>query len=285
MKPGKLIIATCQHPVGADIPSNLAAIKKLAGKARSRGADIAHFSEGSLTGYAGLDFKEINPAEKPVIEDALEQLRELAANLKIWLIIGGHHFEHGLEKPFNSLYLINDLGEIQDRYDKRLLAGTGVELEHLHYSPGNRPVVFQINGISCGLLICHEWRYPELYREYKRLKADVLFQSWYDGNLSQAGYSSSGKELGELIMGYVRGNAANKYLWISASNTSKKESSFPAFSVRPDGKISGKLARNQSGVLITEINTGQTYADPSGHLRDNIISGVIPRNPGRTKKT
>ena len=285
MKAGKLTIATCQHPVGADIRTNLTAIIKLVRNASSKGADIVHFSECNLTGYAGLDFPEIKRGEEPLINDALTQLRDLAASLKIWLIIGGHHFGHGVEKPFNSLYLINAFGEIQDRYDKRLLAGTGVELEHLHYSPGKRPVVFNINGIICGLLICHEWRYPELYREYKRLKADVLFQSWYDGNLSPARYKTSGKELGELIVGTVRGNAANNYMWISGSNTSKKESSFPAFMVRPDGKISGKLARNRTGVLITEIDPDQSFVDPSGHLRDKLMSDIATGNsiqPGNT---
>ncbi len=222
---GKLTIATCQHPVGADIESNLTAIVKLIRSAKSQGAEMAHFSECNLTGYAGLDFKEIN---------------------------------------------LNDSGQIQDRYDKRLLAGTGVELEHLHYAAGKRPVVFNIKGVNCGLLICHEWRYPELYRDYKQLKTDLFFQSWYDGNLSAAGYRSEGKELGELITGTVRGNAANNYLWISGSNTCKRESCFPCFVVQPDGKVSGKLSRNRSGVLISKIDLGKSFADPSGHLRDSL---------------
>ncbi len=270
MNPANLTIATCQHPVSADIKSNLKAILKLVRSAKSQGADIAHFSECNLTGYAGLDFKDIDHNDKPVINDALEQLKELAGTLKIWLIIGAHHFNNNKQKPYNSLYLINDRGEIQDRYDKRLLAGTGVEMEHLHYAPGNRPVIFNIRGVNCGLLICHEWRYPELYREYKRLKSDLIFQSWYDGNLSADRYRSEGKELGELITGTVRGNAANNYLWISGSNTCLRESCFAAFLVRPDGKISGKLSRNSSGVLISKIDLGKSFGDPSGHLRDHI---------------
>jgi len=270
MKRGKLTIATCQHPVDGDIRSNLLSVVKLVRSAKSKGADIAQFSECNLTGYAGLDFKEINRNDRPVINDALEQLKALAGSLKIWLIIGAHHFNNGKQKPYNSLYLINDRGEIQDRYDKRLLAGTGVELEHLHFAHGKRPVIFNILGVNCGLLICHEWRYPELYREYKGLKADLVFQSWYDGNLSTARYRSEGKELGELITGTVRGNAANNYLWISGSNTSKKESCFPSFVVRPDGKVSGKLSRNRSGVLITKIDLKKSFADPSAHLRDRL---------------
>jgi len=231
MRSGKLTIATCQHPVGADIKANFAAVVKLVRSAKLQKADIAHFSECNLTGYAGLDFKEINRNDIPVI---------------------------------------NDKGEIQDRYDKRLLAGTGVEMEHLHYAPGRRPVVFNIHGVNCGLLICHEWRYPELYREYKRLKVNVLFQSWYDGNLSPSKYRSEGKELGDLITGTVRGNAANNYLWISGSNTCKRESCFPCFMVRPDGKVPGRLSRNRAGILISYIDLEESFADPSGHLRESL---------------
>ncbi len=43
MTPGKLTIATCQHPVGADINSNLKAIMQLVRSAKSQAADISPF--------------------------------------------------------------------------------------------------------------------------------------------------------------------------------------------------------------------------------------------------
>jgi len=55
------------------------------------------------------------------------------------------------------------------------------------------------------------------------------------------------------ILGHLIDSAANNYLWISASNTCKKESSFPSFSVRPDGKIDKQLRRNTAGVLIIKL--------------------------------
>ena len=236
---------------------------KIAG---SKGVDIAHFPENSLSGYAGLDFPDINSQDNNLLQAALGNIRELAGHLRIWIIIGSHHFEQDIKKPFNSLYLINDRGEIVDRYDKRLLTNYGIEQEVKHYSPGTRPVVFSIKGIKCGMLICHEWRYPELYREYYKLKAEVIFQSWYDVNLTASDYEKSGKYFGELIPGTVRGNAANNHLWISASNTSKKESSFPAFIASPDGRILNKLKRNRPGVLISRIDPDKKFYDPSGPL-------------------
>ena len=88
---------------------------------------------------------------------------------------------------------------------------------------------------------------------------ELLFQSWYDGNYSEEEYRDEGKNLGEVIPGFVRGNAANNKLWISAANTSKKQSSFPAFVCRPDGSILGKLKRNTPGVLFSLININKKY--------------------------
>ena len=51
-----LTIATCQFPVSADITANLRHIKRQMDLASQRGARVAHFPEGALSGYAGTDF-------------------------------------------------------------------------------------------------------------------------------------------------------------------------------------------------------------------------------------
>jgi deaminated glutathione amidase len=270
--PGILTIATCQHAIDADTNTNLSSILKQMNVARGSGAEIAHFPECNLSGYAGEEFPKIDPKKDAILQKALDKICEQAGSLGIWVILGSHHFEKDKSKPFNSLYIISDTGMIHDRYDKRLLTGIQGDMEHRHYTPGKQPVVFSINGVVCGLLICHEWRYPELYREYYRMKVKLLFQSWYDGNLSPDRYRREGKELGELITGTVRGNAASNYLWISASNNSSKESSFPSFVAQPDGRIMHKLSRNRAGVLISRIDTEEVFTDPSSHNRKRLLN-------------
>ena len=268
--PGRLIAATCQYPVDKDVRSNLSYTLMQMEVARSRGADIAHFFECSLSGYAGMDLGHIRDQDEELLQHALEEVGDKARELNLWVILGSHHFGEGQTKPYNSLFLIDDQGEIQGRYDKRMLTYEGGGSDMKHYLSGEAPLTFQIRGVSCGLMICHEWRYPELYREYMRMNTELVFQSWYDGNLTSSRYRESGKELGELIVGTVKGNAANNYLWISASNTSRKESCFPAFVVRPDGKIQNKMKRNIEGVLITEVDTEKEFSDPTSHLRHHV---------------
>ncbi|MFC2098532.1 carbon-nitrogen hydrolase family protein [Bacteroidota bacterium] len=266
-----LTIGTCQHPVYADVKRNLSLIRKQMRYASLQNADIVHFSECNLSGYAGIDFNQINRQEYSILQESVLDIRGLVANLGIWVILGSHHFEQGMKKPFNCLYLIDNKGEIVDRYDKRLLAGLHGDRDPEYYFPGKGPVVFRISGFKCGLLICHEWRYPELYREYFKMNVDIIFQSWYDGNLSREQYETMGRELGELIPGTVRGNAASNYLWVSVSNNSRKESSFPSMMVQPDGRVLHKLHRNRAGVLISRIDGKQVFVDPSSDNRSRII--------------
>ncbi len=260
-------VATCQFAVCSDIGKNFSAIKKQVKTAVLNKADIVHFSECCLSGYGGLDFKKYHEGQEKQIQSAILKIQSLARNHKIHIIFGTHYFEGKGEKPLNSLFVINQKGEIEIRYDKRLLS----EFDLDWYKAGTEPGIFYINNIKCGLLICHEWRYPELYRQYYRLGVELLFQSWYDGNYTEKEYQSEGKNLGEVIPGFVRGNAANNKLWISAANTSKRQSSFPAFVCRPDGVVPGKLKRNVPGVFISKINMDKKYLDLSGHLREEVM--------------
>ena len=263
----KLKVATAQFAVNSDVDKNLSAIRKQIKKAAEQKADVVHFSECSLSGYGGFDFEEFKSEKEEQIKKCISEICNLAKFHKIWVIFGTHFFEGKGEKPFNSLFVINEKGDVEIRYDKRLLA----EFDLDWYKPGTEPGFFNYKGIKCGLLICHEWCYPELYRQYYHLGVELLFQSWYDGNYTEEEFLDEGKNLGEVIPGFVRGNAANNKLWISAANTSKKQSSFPSFVVQPDGRVLGKLKRNTNGVLISEIDFEKKYIDLSSHLHDKVI--------------
>ncbi|MBU1100921.1 MAG: carbon-nitrogen hydrolase family protein [Bacteroidetes bacterium] len=267
----KLIVATCQHPVSADIKKNLDYLKRFIRQSVQKGADIIHFSECNLSGYAGEDFKSLNGRPESLLEQSFEKVKKLAADFKVHVIVGRHYYGKGKKKPFNSLFVIDDSGKVIHRYDKRYLMGGPEEVEQLHYSLGEKPLTFTIKDVKCGLLICHEWRYPEFYREYKKMGVELIFQSWYDGNYSSAKFKKEGKTLGEVIVGTIRSMAANNALWISASNTSMKESNFASFVIRPDGLILSKHKRNVAGVTITGIEPDKKYNDPSEYWRTLLL--------------
>ena len=57
MAKNKLKIATCQFAVGGSIKRNARQICNFLRQAKKHKADIAHFPECALSGYAGKDFK------------------------------------------------------------------------------------------------------------------------------------------------------------------------------------------------------------------------------------
>lgn len=259
--------AVVQFAVSGSIDDNAQRILEALEEARDRGARIALFPEGSLGGYAGADVPSFRGYPWERQERRLGDVRAACGRLGIAAIVGTNTPRAG-GRPHNSLAAIDARGRLVLRYDKRFCT----EPDHRHYAPGRRPGVFLLDGVRCAVLICHEWRYPELYREYGRLGIRVVFQAWYDGGLGPRDFRREGRLLGEVIEGTVRGHAACNALWICASNTSRPESCFGSFVARPDGSIAGRLPRNRPGVRVVDLDLRARFPDPSRRGRERLLS-------------
>lgn len=286
----RLKIATSQFPVGSDIYRNLHHISAQIKTAKNNGAAVIHFPEGGLSGYAGVDFSSFENYPWNVLKKATLEIMGLARKLKIWVILGSSHPLTGKNKPHNSLYIMDDTGKILDRYDKRFCAGNPKgDVEELEYfSPGNHFSIFSINGIRCATLICHEYRYPELYREYKKRNVQLIFHSFHAANMDPIRQKNMEDQVGEKFHPFNPGKtlpeitmpstmiayAGNNYLWISCSNSSARESCWGSMVVRPDGVIQGRLRKNTNAILITDIDTDVEYYDSSVAWRDRAMNGI-----------
>jgi len=56
----RLKVATCQFPVSGDVDENARYVKGFIKKASVNKADIVHFSEAALSGYARVDFPDFD---------------------------------------------------------------------------------------------------------------------------------------------------------------------------------------------------------------------------------
>ncbi|HWZ89206.1 MAG TPA: nitrilase-related carbon-nitrogen hydrolase, partial [Polyangiaceae bacterium] len=182
-------------------------------------------------------------------------------------------------------------GALVDRYDKRFCSGDRAQNvgDLAHYSPGDHGSVFKVAGVLCATLICYEYRFPELYREYKRQGVELVFHSYHAGHIGprrlammrkmvghDAPKRNPGSTLPEITMpAAMHVAAANNYVWISCSNTSARESCWPSFFVRPDGVATGKLRRNVAGVLISNVNPREKYYDSTAAWRERAMRGVF----------
>ena len=287
----KLKVATCQFPVLADPQSNLRYVLRQMKGAKERGAHVAHFCEGALSGYIPSDLSSFRGYDWELLRRCTERVMERARELRLWVLLGSTHPLSRNNKPHNSVYVIDDHGRLIDRYDKRFCAGdrSGRTGELAHYSPGDHPTTFRIRGVECGVMICHEYRYPELFRDYKGRGVQLVFHSYHAGHASRKlmrelrAYVGSkhlrfnaGENLPAITMpATMQASAANSFLWISCANTSARESCWPAFFVRPDGVVTGKLRRNSAGVLISTVDTGEKLYDSTAAWRDRAMRGVL----------
>jgi len=287
----KLSIATCQFPTSSDIGKNLFYILHQMNQAKNGGADVVHFPEACLSGYVGHDLDSYRGFAWKTLERATPQVLNLARELRLWVIVGSIHRLTGRHKPHNSLYIITDRGKLLDRYDKMFCAGdrSGRTGELRHYSPGDHFSVFNIRGVRCGVLICHEYRYPELYREYKRRGVQLMFHSYHAGNMKPQRFRALQKQVGAQFHQLNRGStlpeitmpaamqaaAAGSHIWISCSNSSARKSCWPAFFVRPDGVITGRLRRNVAGVLISKVDTDEDFYDSTAAWRHRAMRGIF----------
>ncbi len=261
---GRIRIASCQFPVSADIMENLRWIEKQMTDAKLRKVDIVHFPECALSGYPGADMETLDDFDWQLLEKATDSVLVLAKTFRTWVILGSiHPLSEGI-KPHNCLYLISPEGEILDRYDKRFCTGGDLEC----FSPGDHFVNFEVNGVNCGLLICYDIRFPELYREYRKSGTDVIFQSFYNAR--------SGKgSIHPIIMHITaQARAATNYFYMSLTNSSAPES-WPCYFITPDGLVRNVLEKNLPGVLISDIDINEKYYDASGAYRQDAMSGKL----------
>jgi predicted amidohydrolase len=160
--------------------------------------------------------------------------------------------------------VIDAAGALVDRYDKRFCTSGDLK----HYSPGDHFVTFDVNGVRCGLLICYDIRFPELYREYAKLGVRLMLHSFY--NARQKEGSIHPKIMPPTAQAYAGVNG----MFISLNNSSAPRSWESRF-ITPDGLIERALVLDQPGVMVNVVDLAKKYYDASGAYRRDALGGKL----------
>jgi predicted amidohydrolase len=260
----ELRVGTCQFPVSSDVAANGDWIRRQLREARGLGAEIVHFPETALSGYAGVDHASLGDFRWDQQRGELEKILSLARELGVWVVLGATHRLSGDHKPHNSLYVIDATGSIVDRYDKRFCTSGDLR----HYSPGDHFVSFEVKGVRCGLLICYDIRFPELYREYARRGVQLMFHSFYNARQKEGSIHP------KIMPPTAQGHAAVNNVFISLNNSSAPRSWESRF-ITPDGLIARALELDQPGVMVNTVDTAKKYYDASGPFRAGAMEGKL----------
>jgi predicted amidohydrolase len=107
-------------------------------------------------------------------------LAELARAHRV-AIVGGGLPERSPDpaRPYNTCAVYDAEGLLRGRYRKVHLfdvdlADGSTYRESASTTPGDAPVVVEVEGLRIGLSVCYDVRFPELYRALSREGADVL---------------------------------------------------------------------------------------------------------------
>lgn len=272
-------VASCQFPVSDDIGENAVWIMDQMKSAHDSGVQVAHFPECALSGYPGVDMKTLDGFDWQALHHYTDTILGLAKRLEMWVILGSIHPLGEGFKPMNSLYVVNPSGKIVERYDKRFCTGGDLK----HFSAGDHFSVVEINGIKCGFLICYDVRFPELYREYRKLEADMIFQSFYNAR------QKPGSIHPKIMPVTAQARAATNYFFMSLTNSSSPRS-WPCYFITPDGLVEHKQEVDKPGILISDVDITEKYYDASGRYRNNALNGTLtsgeaPDHPRYTNRT
>ncbi len=260
----ELKVATCQFPVSGDVSVNAGWIRRQLEEARAQGADIVHFSETALSGYAGVDLPSLAGYPWDRHRAEFDSILAAARRLQLWVVLGAHHRLSGDHRPHNSLYVIDPTGAIVDRYDKRFCTTGDLK----HYTPGDHFVTFEVKGVRCGLLICYDIRFPELYRAYAALGVRLMFHSFHNARQKEG-------SVHPIIMpATAQARAADHTMFISLNNSCAPRSWESRF-ITPDGLVAGKLVLDEPGVMVNTVDSAKKYYDAAAPFRPAALAGKL----------
>jgi predicted amidohydrolase len=157
---------------------NLAIVEHFLDRAANMGAQFVGLPE--LWTYLG-PASGFGEAAQTIPGPTISRLQEKARKHKM-IVHAGSMVERSPDSPgkfHNTSVLINRDGEIVAQYRKIHLFDVDLANGEKHYEserivPGDQIVAAEIDGITFGLTVCYDLRFPELYRSLALRGAQVL---------------------------------------------------------------------------------------------------------------
>lgn len=155
---------------------NYKLIEDLIKKSGDQNPDVIVLPEIFNTGE--IDQFAIKIADKQG-QKTKEILSILAKELNSY-IIGGSVLDNRYGKVYNTSYVFDRDGKVIGSYDKTHLYSTSGEKDFI--TPGDSRLIFEIDGVKCGLLICYDIEFAPWVTSYALDDVEVLFNPacWHE---------------------------------------------------------------------------------------------------------
>jgi omega-amidase len=131
------------------------------------GASLICFPEQFATGWDPESEKNREEIDGQIVST----LRESARDNQIGII--GSFRKRADRLPENTAVVIDKDGRVLTTYSKMHLFSPGNEQKG--FFPGNNLGIFPLGPLTCGVAICYDLRFPELFRIYAQKGVHVVF--------------------------------------------------------------------------------------------------------------
>ena len=244
--PHALRVASVQMEVTADLDRNLARILRGIDEGGKAGARVVLFPETALSGFSrdtvgALDWKRL--------DGAMQEVAAAAKQAGVYVFYGCAT-PSDAKRPHNSAILVGPDGRELTRYHKMV--------PETWFEPGDHLAFFEIDGIPCTAILCHDERFPELVRIPVLQGAQVCFYLSYEINSLPNALKKMEGYRAQLIARAVENN-----IWMVQSNgigpldggtsASLGQSRF----VAPDGTVAEEAPALVDTMIVRDITPAQ----------------------------
>ena len=244
-----MIVALASPRVASSFDDGLDKIERLMSQAASRGARIVCFPEAYLPGLRGQDF-DVFPFTAKDQERALKAVAEWARAYSITTILGMERITDAGRQI--AAFVIDKTGVLQGFQTKNQLDPS----EDRFYVPGNTRRLFEVDGVTFGVAICHEgWRYPETVRWAAVRGAKIVFHPQHTGNeKSGVRLTTWGAADNPYYESAMMMRSRENTIYFASVNYALRFPESATSLIAPTGECQAYLPYGEEGVLVQAID-------------------------------